>query len=140
MKVIGVNKKTFSRQRLLDALVDGVKLHKVELLLIEGRRFRTVTIDYADGPRYFVLARDESKPDVLAQILKPLTNARERNSTLGVSKVSHSKSGPSAEIVPKNAVKLHSLSTIKPAHLACSISRRPKGYFSSSEVLPSASY
>ena len=50
MKVIGVNEKTFSRQRLLNALVDGVKLHKVELLLIEGRRFRTVTMIMPTSP------------------------------------------------------------------------------------------
>ena len=71
MKVIGVNGKTFSRQRLRDALADSIALRKVELLLVEGERFRTVVLDYADGPRYLELVRDASKPDVLAEILKP---------------------------------------------------------------------
>jgi predicted metalloprotease with PDZ domain len=71
MKVIGVNGKTFSRQRLRDALADSIALRKVELLLVEGERFRTVVLDYADGPRYLELVRDPSKPDILAEILKP---------------------------------------------------------------------
>ena len=73
MKVIGVNNKTFSRERLIDAMVDSVKRCKIELLLIEGETLRTVAIDYSDGIHYFVLARDESKPDVLSDILTPLT-------------------------------------------------------------------
>ncbi len=74
MKVIGVNNMTFSRSRLLDALASSVTLHKIELLLIEGERFRTVVLDYADGPRYLELARDGSKPDILTEILKPRSN------------------------------------------------------------------
>ena len=41
MKIIGVNNKTFSRQRLLDALAQSVKNHKIEFLLVEGEDFRT---------------------------------------------------------------------------------------------------
>ncbi len=72
MTVIGINGKKFSEQRLKDALADSVARHKVELLLLENDEFRTVAIDYADGPRYLVLVRDESKPDLLAEILKPI--------------------------------------------------------------------
>ena len=72
--VIGINSKKFSQQRLLDALADSVALRKIELLLLEGEDFRTVTLDYADGPRYLVMVRDESKPDLLAEILKPRTS------------------------------------------------------------------
>jgi predicted metalloprotease with PDZ domain len=71
MKVIGVNNKTFSRQRLLDALAKSVTAHKIELLLVEGEEFRTIVLNYADGPRYLELVRDNSKPDILAEILKP---------------------------------------------------------------------
>jgi len=74
MQVIGINKKKFSRQRLLDALADSVALRKIELLMLEGEDFRTITLEYADGPRYLVLVRDESKPDVLTEILKPATS------------------------------------------------------------------
>jgi M61 glycyl aminopeptidase len=81
MKVIAVNQKTFSHERLLDALVDSVELHKIELTLIEGERFRTISIDYSEGPRRLALARDESKPDALGEILKPLTAAPKVNSS-----------------------------------------------------------
>jgi predicted metalloprotease with PDZ domain len=73
MTVIGVNSKKFSPQRLHDALTDSVALRKIEMLLLEGEEFRTVVLDYADGPRYLILVRDESKPDLLAEILKPKT-------------------------------------------------------------------
>jgi predicted metalloprotease with PDZ domain len=73
MTVIGVNSKKFSAQRLHDALADSIALRKIELLLLEGEEFRTVVLSYTDGPRYLVLARDESKPDLLAEILKPTT-------------------------------------------------------------------
>ena len=73
MTVIGVNGKKFSPQRLHDALADSVARRKIELLMLEGEEFRTVVLEYADGPRYLVLARDESKPDLLAEILKPAT-------------------------------------------------------------------
>jgi predicted metalloprotease with PDZ domain len=72
MKVIGVNGKTFGRQRLVDALADSVAKRKVELLLIEGDEFRTVVIDYGDGLRYLELVRDSMKPDLLEAILTPL--------------------------------------------------------------------
>jgi predicted metalloprotease with PDZ domain len=73
MKVIGVNSKTFSRQRLLDALADSVAFRKIEFLLVEGEEFRTVSLNYSDGLRYLELIRDPSKPDILAEILKPAT-------------------------------------------------------------------
>jgi predicted metalloprotease with PDZ domain len=74
MKVIGVNNKTFSRQRLLDALAKSVTARKIELLLTEGEQFRTIVLNYADGPRYLELVRDTAKPDILAEILKPRAN------------------------------------------------------------------
>jgi predicted metalloprotease with PDZ domain len=74
MTVIGINNKKFSSQRLHDALADSVARRKIELLLLEGETFRTVVLDYADGPRYLTLVRDPSKPDLLAEILKPATS------------------------------------------------------------------
>lgn len=69
--VQGVNGKKFSPQRMKDAIADSVTTRKIELLLLEGDSFRTVTLDYADGPKYLELVRDESKPDLLGEILKP---------------------------------------------------------------------
>lgn len=74
MKVMGINGRLYSPQRLQDALADSVALRKIELLLVEGDRFRTLTLDYADGPKYLELVRDGAKPDVLAEILKPRAN------------------------------------------------------------------
>ncbi len=72
MKVIGVNGKVFNAQRLNDALAESVTRKKIEFLLIQGEHFRTVVLDYADGPRYLELVRDNTKPDRLAEILKPI--------------------------------------------------------------------
>ena len=90
MKVIGVNNKTFSRQRMLDALAESVKRHKLEFLLIEGEDFRTVALEYSGGPRYLELVRDPTKPDLLADILKP---AADRPKTEPVAKP-EAKSAP----------------------------------------------
>jgi predicted metalloprotease with PDZ domain len=74
MRAMGINGRLFSSRRLQDALADSIALRKIELLLLEGDRFRTIVVPYADGPRYLVLVRDEAKPDLLAQILKPIAD------------------------------------------------------------------
>jgi predicted metalloprotease with PDZ domain len=73
MKVIGVNGKKFSLNRLRDAIADSVTRKKVELLLEDGEDFRTVVVPYADGLRYLELERVATRPDVLGEILKPRT-------------------------------------------------------------------
>ena len=73
MKVIGVNGKKFSPNRLRDALADSISRKKVEFLIEEGDEFRTITIPYTGGLRYLELIRIDGKPDVLGNILKPLT-------------------------------------------------------------------
>ncbi|QEH35146.1 M61 glycyl aminopeptidase [Aquisphaera giovannonii] len=72
MKMIGVNDRVFSPQRLEDALADSVALRKIDLLILEGDRFRTLSIAYDGGPKYLELVRDEGKPDVLEQIMRPI--------------------------------------------------------------------
>ncbi|WP_165235802.1 M61 family metallopeptidase [Aquisphaera insulae] len=72
MRIIGVNGRVFTPQRLEDALADSVALRKIELLMLEGDLFRTLTIDYDGGPKYLELVRDDGKPDVLEQILTPI--------------------------------------------------------------------
>jgi predicted metalloprotease with PDZ domain len=71
MKVIAVNGKKFSPNRLRDAIADSVTRKKVELLLEDGEEFRTVVVPYADGLRYLELERVSTWPDVLGEILKP---------------------------------------------------------------------
>jgi predicted metalloprotease with PDZ domain len=71
VKVIGVNGKKFSPNRLRDAIADSVARMKVELLIEDGEDFRTVVVPYADGLRYLELERVSTRPDVLGEILRP---------------------------------------------------------------------
>jgi S1-C subfamily serine protease len=70
LKIIGVNGKKYSTNRLRDAIADSVTRKKVEFLLEDGDEFRTVTVPYAEGLRYLELSRLDGKPDVLGEILK----------------------------------------------------------------------
>ena len=74
MRVLGVNSKKFSRERLDDALADSVARRKIEFLLLDGEQFRTLTVEYADGMRYLELVRNADRPDLLAEILKPVAS------------------------------------------------------------------
>jgi predicted metalloprotease with PDZ domain len=71
MKIIGVNGKKYSTNRLRDAIADSVTRKKVEFLLEDGEDLRTVVVPYAEGLRYLELTRLSGRPDVLADILKP---------------------------------------------------------------------
>jgi hypothetical protein len=47
----------------------------IELLVENEDYFKTCKIDYHDGEKYPHLERDATKPDLLSEILKPLTPA-----------------------------------------------------------------
>ncbi|MGC8639780.1 MAG: sugar-binding protein [Isosphaeraceae bacterium] len=99
MKVMGIGGRLFSAQRLHDALVESVTRHKVELLVLEGDRFRTVVLDYSGGPKYLQLVRDQSKPDLLADILKPIADKKTESKSTSL------KAAPSrADPLPKGYV------------------------------------
>ncbi len=70
MMVQGVNGRKFSSQRAQDAIADSVTKRAIEFLVLEGDSFRSVTVPYADGPKYLELVRDAGKPDILMNILK----------------------------------------------------------------------
>lgn len=72
MKVFAVNRKVFKPAHLHEALVASIQRKKIEFMLEEGDELREVVIPYADGPKYLELARNSDRPDLLAQILKPL--------------------------------------------------------------------
>jgi hypothetical protein len=74
MRMLGINSKKFSRERLDDALADSVARRKIDFLLLDGEQFRTVTVEYADGLRYLELVRNREQPDVLGEILKPVAS------------------------------------------------------------------
>jgi predicted metalloprotease with PDZ domain len=73
-KIIAVDGLAFDDPSALeDAVRDAAKSTRpIELLVQEGRHFRTVDISYHGGLRYPHLTRIEGAPDLLSQILAPL--------------------------------------------------------------------
>jgi predicted metalloprotease with PDZ domain len=70
-KLVAVNRRKFSSEVLLQEL----KLAKgssqpMELLVTSGQYYLTLRADYHSGERYPQLVRDESRPDMLSDILR----------------------------------------------------------------------
>ncbi len=77
-KIIAINSRTFSADRLRDAIDEahtGTPTGKeaIHLLIQTGDYIRPVDIPYHDGQRYPILVRDDSKKDFLDEITTPLT-------------------------------------------------------------------
>src|SRR6185437_15717076 len=85
-KLIAINGRTFSADRLRDA-IDEAKTNKepIHFLMQTQDYIKPVDIDYHDGQRYPVLVRDNSQKDFLGEITTPLTEeakkAREQSAT-----------------------------------------------------------
>ncbi|MCC7074396.1 MAG: M61 family metallopeptidase [Deltaproteobacteria bacterium] len=74
MKLVAVNGRRDSPEVLAAALLAARKdTAPIELLLENDGFFRTVQVDYHQGPRFPVLSRVPKKPDLLAKILAPRT-------------------------------------------------------------------
>jgi len=74
MTLLAVNSKKFNHHWLRDALGESKgAAAPLELLARSGEFFRVYPVDYHGGERYPILARDETKPDLLAKILAPRT-------------------------------------------------------------------
>lgn len=71
-EIVGINDRKFSKKRLEDAVADSATKRKIEFLLLNGELFEKMTIEYADGPRYMDLVRNEEKPDLFKEIWKPM--------------------------------------------------------------------
>ena len=76
MEVMAVNGRKFSP----DLLREAIKAAKgngpnVELLVANGDFIKSYSLNYHEGEKYAHLVRDESKPDILGDIIKPLTPA-----------------------------------------------------------------
>ena len=70
MKVVAVNGQRFTADRLSDALKAGKRqLDPLELLVENTDYYKIYKLDYHDGEKYPHLVRDESKPDVLTEII-----------------------------------------------------------------------
>lgn len=69
-RLVAVNGRRFNKDVLRDA-VAASKTQPIELLIENGEFFGTHRLEYAGGPRYPHLERDEAKPDVLTAIVTP---------------------------------------------------------------------
>jgi predicted metalloprotease with PDZ domain len=68
MKIVGVNSRKYTADRLRDAIADSADTGQVELLALEGDTYRTFTLDYNGGASYPVLKRLPDRPDLLKEI------------------------------------------------------------------------
>ena len=71
MKLVAVNGRRFSGEVLRDALKSAkTGSAPIELLVENTDYYKTYKIDYRGGEKYPHLVRDDSKPDLLSEILK----------------------------------------------------------------------
>jgi len=72
MKLIAVNGRAFSTEVLRAAMQAGkTSSEPLELLIENTEYYQTYKLDYHGGEKYPRLARDDSKPDMLSDIIKP---------------------------------------------------------------------
>jgi predicted metalloprotease with PDZ domain len=71
--IVAVNGRKFNPNILRDAL-KGAKGNgpNLELLVMNGDYYKSFTLNYHDGEKYVHLVRDETKPDILSDIIKPI--------------------------------------------------------------------
>jgi predicted metalloprotease with PDZ domain len=71
MKIIGVDGRLYTRDRLEDAIAAAKESSPpITLLYVVDDDIRTATIEYHGGARYPHLTRDDSKPDYLDDLIK----------------------------------------------------------------------
>ena len=71
MKIIGVNGRLYTRDRLEDAIAAAKGTSSpITLLYVVDDDIRTATIEYHGGERFPHLTRDDSKPDYLDDLIK----------------------------------------------------------------------
>ena len=72
MRLVAVNGHTYSAAVLDAAIAAAHDSHQpIELLVENGDYYRTLRVEYFDGPRYPHLTRIEGRADTLSQVLKP---------------------------------------------------------------------
>lgn len=76
-KLIAVDGHKFSRE-VLDEVLGQPRSGPLELLVEKDDEYRTLRLDYAGGARWPTLRRIAGAPDLLAQIVRPLTNGAQR--------------------------------------------------------------
>jgi len=71
MKIVAVNGRRFSTELLHDAIKTAKNgSEPIELLVENTDYFKTFKLDYHEGEKYPHLVREESKPDLLSEIIK----------------------------------------------------------------------
>ncbi len=76
MTVVAVNGRKYTSELLKQAIDAAAKsTAPIELLVLNDDYYKTCAVDYHGGERYPHLVRDESKPDLLDDIIKPLATA-----------------------------------------------------------------
>jgi predicted metalloprotease with PDZ domain len=84
MKLVAVNGRSWSAKILRDAVkTAATNRAPIELLVERDDYYQTCKMDYHGGEKYPVLERDPAKPDLLAEILKPLAPEPGTNSPAG---------------------------------------------------------
>jgi predicted metalloprotease with PDZ domain len=72
MSVIAVNGRKFTAKVLDAAIAEAQTTHKPIALLVEnGDYYRTLAVEYYDGPRYPHLVRVDERPDTLSGVISP---------------------------------------------------------------------
>jgi len=74
MKLLAVNSRHWTGDLLRTAIKEAKgSTAPIELLVENGDVYKNCAVDYHDGERYADLERDNTKPDVLSEIIKPRT-------------------------------------------------------------------
>jgi len=74
MKLVAVNGRAWT-EKLIRAAVKTAATNSapISLLTVDHDFYQTFAVNYHGGEKYPILERDASKPDLLAEIIKPLT-------------------------------------------------------------------
>jgi predicted metalloprotease with PDZ domain len=81
MKLIAINGKRFSEERLREAVkATRTAVAPLNFLMENGDEFKTYTVAYRGGEKYPHLERAQDRPDLLSKILKPLAASSSRDS------------------------------------------------------------
>ena len=71
-KIIAVNGREFSLKLLHNAVEDAMKATTpITFLIKDGDYYKSYDIEYHEGQKFPHLVRDESKPDLIADIIRP---------------------------------------------------------------------
>ncbi|HKD54345.1 MAG TPA: hypothetical protein VKB72_08985 [Steroidobacteraceae bacterium] len=71
MKLVAVNGRKYTAEVLDAAIAAAHAEHKpIQLLVVNGDYYRTLSVEYYDGPRYPHLTRIDGRPDTLSEALR----------------------------------------------------------------------